>query len=243
MKRPVIGICASYERARFGAWDEIAAIMPHGYIDAVQHGGGLALVLPPDVSAQTDPDEFLDLLDGLVLSGGSDVDPAAYGAQPDPHTVGTVPERDAFEMALTRRALERDMPLLGICRGMQVLNVTQGGTLVQHVPDLVGSDDHRRNVGTFEGNAHQVRLTPGSLAARVAGEDRHRTLSHHHQAIDRLGEGLEITGWAEGDDLPEAVEMPDKRFVVAVQWHPEADEASQVVANFVAETAAATQRA
>lgn len=238
MRRPVIGICSSLERARFGAWDEVAALLPRAYIDAVQRGGGLAVMLPPDAHAQSDPDEILDLLDGLVLAGGVDVDPASYGAQAGPHTVGSVPERDSFEVALTRRAVERDMPVLGICRGMQVLNVTRGGTLVQHVPDVVGNDEHRRNVGTFDGNDHPVRLTPGSLAARVAGEEHHIARSHHHQAIDAVGEGLEVTGWAEGDELPEAVEMPAKRFVVGVQWHPEADQSSRVIANFVAETAA-----
>jgi putative glutamine amidotransferase len=239
MSRPTIGICTSLERARFGAWDEPAALTPHVYIAAVQRAGGMAVLLPPDAHDEEAPDEVLDLLDGLILAGGVDVDPSIYGQEADPHTVGTVPERDRFEIALARRALERDLPLLGICRGMQVMNVALGGTLVQHLPDVVGNDEHRRNVGTFEGNEHPVRLAPGSLAAEAAGETDHNTRSHHHQAIDELGEGLQVTGWSDIDDLPEAVEIPDRRFALGVQWHPEADEASRVIAAFVTEAAAA----
>ncbi|MCW3016007.1 MAG: gamma-glutamyl-gamma-aminobutyrate hydrolase family protein [Solirubrobacterales bacterium] len=239
MSRPKIGICTSLERARFGAWDEPAALTPYSYVLAVQRAGGMAILLPPDAHDEAEPDELLDLLDGLILAGGVDVDPALYGQEADPHTVGTVPERDRAEIALARRALERDLPLLGICRGMQVMNVALGGTLIQHLPDVVGNDEHRRNVGTFEGNEHPVRLAPGSLAAQAAGEERHSTRSHHHQAIDELGAGLQVTGWSDIDDLPEAVEIPDRRFALGVQWHPEADETSRVVATFVAEAAAA----
>jgi putative glutamine amidotransferase len=235
--RPKIGICTSLERARFGAWDEPAALTPWVYVLAVQRAGGLALLLPPDAHGAEEPDAVLDLLDGLILAGGVDVDPAFYGAEPGPHTIGSVPERDAFEIALARRALERDLPLLGICRGMQVMNVARGGTLLQHVPDVFGHDGHRRNVGTFEGNDHAVRLQTGSLAARVAGEEVHRTLSHHHQAIDAVGDGFQVTGWSADDELPETLEVPGARFALGVQWHPEADETSRVIAAFVAEAA------
>ncbi|WP_205697592.1 gamma-glutamyl-gamma-aminobutyrate hydrolase family protein [Conexibacter sp. SYSU D00693] len=235
MDTPVIGLCCPVERASWGLWEVDAHLLPREYADAVQRAGGLALLLPPDPRALEEPDVWLDLVDGLLVPGGADVDPASYGATPHAQTRGTSPERDAFEEALLRRAIERDLPVLGICRGMQVLNVALGGTLLQHVPDVVGHPDHRRTPGTFEGNDHEVVLRPGSLAARAAGEERHRALSHHHQAVDRLGEGLVVTGRAVGDDLVEAVELPGRRFVLGVQWHPEADEASRLVAALVDE--------
>ncbi|MDQ3647051.1 MAG: gamma-glutamyl-gamma-aminobutyrate hydrolase family protein [Actinomycetota bacterium] len=221
MHRPVVGICTSLEPIRFGVWHEVAAFSPYSYAQAVQLARGMALLLPPDPRVTREPDALLDLLDGLVLAGGSDLDPASYGQEPHPSTAGWVPERDAFELALADRALERDLPLLGICRGMQVLNVARGGTLLQHLPDVVAHDGHRRTVGTFAGNDHDVVLVRGSLAERAAGEARHPTKSHHHQGVDRLGSGLEVTGRAARDELPEAVEDPRKRFALGVQWHPE----------------------
>lgn len=241
MDGPVIGICAALEPARFGAWDELAVLTPYAYVRAVQAAGGIALVLAPDPAATADPDPWLDRIDGLLLAGGVDVDPATYGATPHPQTRGSVPQRDAFELALTRGALARDLPLLGICRGMQVMNVAGGGTLVQHLPDVVGHENHRRNLGTFAGNEHRVRLSEGSVAARAAGETDHRTLSHHHQAVDTVAEGFVVTGWAEEDQLVEAFERPDRRFALGVQWHPEADETSRVVGALVAEARAARQ--
>jgi putative glutamine amidotransferase len=240
--RPFIGICAAVERARWSVWDLQAFLLPRMYVDAVQRAGGSAVLLPVDQGWIDDPAELLDRLDGLMLAGGADIDPTAYGAAPDPHTVGTVPERDAFELALTRAAFERDLPFLGICRGMQVMNVAAGGTLVQHLPDSHGHDDHRRVPGSFEGADHDVRLAPGSLAARAAGERRHATKSHHHQGVDAVGEGLIVTGWAMVDDLPEAMERPDRRFALGVQWHPEADETSRLIAALVEEAAAAAPR-
>src|SRR4051812_39318198 len=238
MARPVIGICASIERARWGVWDGGAVLLPREYSNAVQRAGGLALLLPPDPVLVRDPDEVLALLDGLILAGGSDIDPSTYGAEPHPATAGVVPERDTFEIALSRRALELDLPYLGICRGMQLLNVARGGTLVQHLPETHGHEAHRRTPGSFDDADHDVRLQDGSLAARAAGETRHATKSHHHQGVDRLGAGLHVTGWSELDDLPEAIEDPDRSFALGVQWHPEADEASRVIAALVAEAAA-----
>ena len=148
--------------------------------------------------------------------------------------------RDRAEIALARRAIELDMPLLGICRGMQVLNIALGGTLHQHVPDLVGNEEHRRRPGTFVGAEHDVRLAPDTVAARAAGEQLHEARSHHHQAVDRLGEGLVATGISAIDELVEAIELPDRRFVLGVQWHPEADVRSRVIAALV--SAAATAR-
>jgi len=237
--RPVIGICTALERAQWTVWDQEAYLLPRAYVDAIQAAGGLALLLPPDEQLERDPDEVLDLLDGLILAGGADVDPAVYGADAHPETHGTRAERDTFEVALARRALERDLPFLGICRGMQVMNVALGGTLIQHLPESHGHHEHRRVPGSFDGAEHDVRLAAGSLAARAAGEEHHETRSHHHQGVDRIGEGLQVSGWSELDELPEAVELADRRFALGVQWHPEADPASGLIAALVAEAAAA----
>jgi putative glutamine amidotransferase len=237
--RPVIGLCASLERASWGVWTTPAHLLPREYADAVQRAGGIALILPPDPRALEDPDEILDLLDGLILAGGADLDPGAYGAEPHPATVNTNPERDGFEIALAQAAIARDLPFLGICRGMQVLNVARGGTLLQHLPESHGHEDHRRNPGSFEGADHDVRLDAGSLAARAAGEERHRTFSHHHQGVDALGEGLVVTGHSDLDELPEAVELPGNRFVLGVQWHPEVDETSRLIVALVEDARAA----
>jgi putative glutamine amidotransferase len=235
-KRPVIGICTALARANWGVWqDREAALLALSYIAAIQRAGGLAVMIPPDRHLEDDPDEMLDLLDGLILAGGNDIDPAVYGADPHPETHHTLPERDRSELALARRAIERDMPVLGICRGMQLINVAFGGTLSQHLPDELGHEEHRRTPGSFEDADHDVRLTPGSLAARAAGEELHGTKSHHHQGVATVGDGLEVTGHSVLDDLPEALEAPDRRFVLGVQWHPEADECSRIVGALVEE--------
>lgn len=236
MNRPVIGICTALERARWGMWDQEAVLLSRSYVEAVQHAGALALMLPPDELLLKRPSEALDLLDGLMLAGGADIDPASYGQESHPATVDTVPERDRFEIALVRAAIERDLPVLGICRGMQLINVAYGGTLLQHLPERFGHHEHLRVAGTFDGADHDVELIDGTLAARAAGETRHATKSHHHQGVDRLGEGLRVSGSA-ADGLVEAIEMPDRRFVLGVQWHPEADERSHVVAALVAQAA------
>ena len=241
MRRPVIALCAGLEQARWGYWDERALLLPLSYVTAVQAAGGLTLLAPPDPTITEDPDELLDCVDGLLLAGGSDIDPCAYRRSAHPLTVGIVPERDAFEIALARRAIERDMPLLGICRGLQIINVARGGTLEQHLPERYGHAEHRRAVGTFDGSEHDVALVPGSLIAGAAGEARHSGKSHHHQGIQLLGDGLVVSGRAVGDDLVEAIEVPGHRFALGVQWHPEADPTSSVIAAFV--TAAAAGRA
>jgi putative glutamine amidotransferase len=235
VKRPVIGICAALTQARWGVWEQRAALLSWGYVTAIQAAGGLVVMIPPDPELEQDPDEVLDLIDGLILAGGNDIDPDRYGAEPHPETRPPVPERDSFEIALVCRAWDRDLPVLGICRGMQLINVARGGTLLQHLPEAFGHEDHRRIPGSFDGSDHDVRLEPGSLAASAAGEEVHVTKSHHHQGVDALGDGLRITGRATIDDLPEAIEAADRRFVLGVQWHPEADEASRVVTALVDE--------
>jgi putative glutamine amidotransferase len=223
-RRPRIGICTALERARWTVWDREAFLLSRAYVDALQGAGAIALMIPPDPWVQEHPDDVLEGLDGLLLSGGADIDPAIYGAERHRKTVNTRPERDRAEIALALRALELEKPVLGICRGMQLLNVALGGTLIQHLPDA----------------DHDVRLAPGSLAARAAGETLHATKSHHHQGVAELGEGLEATGWSVLDDLVEAIEVPSARWALGVQWHPEADPRSGVVASFVAEAASVT---
>ncbi|HET8813908.1 MAG TPA: gamma-glutamyl-gamma-aminobutyrate hydrolase family protein [Solirubrobacterales bacterium] len=229
---PVIGICAAVERVSWGAWEGYeVTLAPRGYVRCVQRAGGIAIVLPPDEAAVAEPDLLLNRIDGLMLAGGADIDPGTYGADPHPETKETWPERDRFELALARRALERDMPVLGICRGMQLLNVALGGTLVQHLPETLGSEAHRTVAGTF--SEHHVRLEPESLACTAAGVEGFVVWSHHHQGVDQLGGGLKVTGWSAEDDLPEAIELPEKRFALGVGWHPEEDEKSFVIAALV----------
>jgi putative glutamine amidotransferase len=226
---PVIGLSTALERASWSVWSIPAHVLSRDYADAVQRAGGIAVLLPPDPAASEDPDPWLRILDALVLTGGADVDPSFYDADPDPQTIGTVPERDAFEIALARGALDRDLPVLGVCRGMQVMNVARGGTLIQHLPDDVGHENHRRTPGSFDNADHDVRLVAGSLAERAAGQSLHATKSHHHQGVARVGDGFDVTGWATIDDLPETIEDPTRRFALGVQWHPEADPASQLI--------------
>jgi putative glutamine amidotransferase len=237
---PVIGVCAALERARWSFWDQEAALVPASYLRAIQDAGALAVLLPPDGGAAAAPERLIGLLDGLLLVGGIDVDPAGYGAEPDPRTESTSPGRDAFELALVQAALRLDVPLLGICRGMQILNVALGGTLRQDLADDGGHQPHRRRVGAFDGTDHEVRLEEGSLAAHAAGEIDHVVHCHHHQAIDRLGAGLRVTGRAE-DGIIEAVEQPEATFALGVQWHPEANDNSRVIGALV--RAAARQEA
>jgi putative glutamine amidotransferase len=233
--RPNIGVTAATERVSYGVWKEIPAIIsPARYLKAVQRAGGRPVLLPPDPEDEEDPGEVLDLLDALVVTGGAgDLDPALYGDERHPETGPVQEERDAYELALVRGALEREMPILGICRGMQILNVAYGGTIEQHLPEVLGHEEHRHTPGTFAD--HEVRLVPDSLAARAAGSESTPAKSHHHQGIKEVGEGLQVTGWAVEDGAVEALEDPSCPFVLGVLWHPEEDENSQLIMALVSE--------
>jgi putative glutamine amidotransferase len=230
--RPTIAITCSVGDIRSGDWDEHAAFSPIAYVRAVQRAGARAILLVADEQDADDPQELLDTIDGVILSGGgSDVAPRRYGQAPHPATAAEEPVRDAFEMALARGAKARDIPVLGICRGMQLLNVAYGGTLHQHLPDVLGHDDHRELPAEFA--RHEVRIEPGSLAAAATGTTTESVLSHHHQGPDLIGDGLTVTGRATPDDSPEAIEDPAARFLLGVLWHPEEDERSRVVGALV----------
>jgi putative glutamine amidotransferase len=227
---PVVGICAVRERAKWSFWDQTAYLVAASYVRAVQAAGGLAVILPIDRRA---PEQATDLLDALLLVGGADVDPATYGAERDPATEGTYPDRDAFEIEMVHRSVERDLPVFGICRGMQILNVAFGGTLVQDLTGPDGTNIHRRRIGGFENTENHIALEDGSLVARATGEGIHVARCHHHQAIDALGEGLVVSGRAVEDGLPEAIEASDGRWILGVQWHPEAEDKSAILHAFV----------
>ena len=211
--RPVIGITSYVEPASWGVWhSRDVALVPYGYVQAVTDAGGRAVVLPPD---DLDAD-VLRVLDGLVLAGGADIGPGIYGEAPAPLT-DSRPDRDAGEVTLARAALDRDVPVLGVCRGMQLLVALAGGRLHQHLPDVVGHEKHRPAPGVY--GAHAVRFAPGSRIADLMGDDT-EVNSYHHQGVADPG-SLSVTGWAD-DDVIEVVEDPARRFVLGVQWHPEA---------------------
>jgi putative glutamine amidotransferase len=213
-RRPVVGITSYVEQARWGVWDLPAVVLPFRYVERVEAAGGRAVVLPPTAAAD---DAVLDRVDAVVFAGGSDLDPQLYGEQAHPQTTGLRPERDAAELPLMRSALDRDLPLLGICRGMQLLSVVCGGSLEQHLPDVVGHDGHRPSPGVY--GLHDVHLEPGSAVHGILG-DHVSVPSYHHQGLDSPG-SLRVTGYAD-DKTAEAVEHPDRRFALGVLWHPEA---------------------
>jgi putative glutamine amidotransferase len=229
--KPLIGITTYVEEARWGHWRATAALIPHAYVRAVERAGGRALLVPPGADGV---EETLDALDGLLLSGGNDVDPETYGADSHRQTKGVQPERDRAELALLEGALARDMPVLAVCRGSQLLNVARGGDLVQHLPDVVGDEKHRETPGVFSN--HAVRVDAASrLGAFVGG--RAPVKSHHHQGLGRLGEGLQESAWADDGTL-EGVEDPSKRFALGVLWHPEEGEDAALFEALVAEARA-----
>jgi putative glutamine amidotransferase len=226
--RPIVGITTYVTPARFGVWELDAALVPVDYVRAVERAGGRPLLVPP---AADGVDETLDALDGLILSGGSDLDPELYGQDAHPETTGVVLERDRAELALLEAALERDLPVLAICRGSQVLNVALGGDLVQHLPEVVGDEKHKHTPGSFAD--HDVEVEKDTRLAEIVG-DHAPVKSHHHQGFGRIGEGLRVAARAE-DGTVEAVEDPSRRFALGVLWHPEAGEDAALFEALVAE--------
>jgi gamma-glutamyl-gamma-aminobutyrate hydrolase PuuD len=223
---PVIGVTAYVEQARFTAWDMPATLLPHAYVAQVVAAGGQPVVLPP----AGDPSSVLPRLDALIVAGGGDLDPSTYGAEPHSRTGHVRDFRDTAELALVRAALARDLPFLGICRGAQVLNVALGGTLHQHVPDVVGHDRHCPTPGRY--HRFPVTVAPSSRLAKVLGTETVTVAHYHHQAVDRLGTGLTATSWSD-DGLVEAVEVDDHPFALGVQWHPEVDSDVSLLAALV----------
>jgi putative glutamine amidotransferase len=216
---PVIGISAYCEQARWGVWETQAVVLPRRYADRIVEAGGIPVLLPP----VPDIAEAVGRVDGLMLSGGGDIDPGRYGEQAAAEIMNVRGERDGAEFALLEAAVSLQLPVLGICRGLQVINVARGGSLHQHLPGVVGHDGHAPVPGAF--GQHQVRVPPGSRLSQVLGGDDELAITaptHHHQGVDRLGKGLVATAWA-ADGTIEALEPDtDGPFLLAVQWHPEA---------------------
>jgi len=230
---PNIGVTCNVEDVRYGGlWTETAAMVPLTYVRAVARAGGRPLLLAPTPADLADPTELLAMLDGVLVTGGADLHPGTYGEAPHPETEASSADRDAFELLLVRAAAERDLPCLGICRGMQVVNVAYGGALEQHLPDRLDRDIHRGAEGEFAD--HQVEVEAGSLAALAAGATDVAVRSYHHQGVARVGDGLRVTAHAAGDGTAEAVEDAARRFMLGVLWHPEEDEADRLIGAFVA---------
>jgi putative glutamine amidotransferase len=214
---PVVGLTTYLGRAQFGVWDVSASFLPANYFQGVTAAGGIAVLLPPQPVDPAAARRVLDGLDGLLITGGNDIDPAVYGQQPHPNTDAPGRARDAWEFALLEGALRRGLPVLGICRGAQVLNVAFGGTLHQHLPDVLGHTGHRAGNAKF--TSLPVRTVAGTRLAGLLGESV-EVRCYHHQAVDKVGEGLVVSAW-DADGVVEALEAPGDAFVLAVQWHPE----------------------
>jgi putative glutamine amidotransferase len=226
--RPVVGITSYIEQAKWGVWDQSAVVLPYSYVRSVEAAGARAVVLPPSPVGVA---EAVARLDAVVFAGGADLDPAMYDDAPHPATTGVRADRDAGELPLLQAALRADLPVLGICRGMQLLAVAHGGTLLQHLPDVVGHERHRPSAGIY--GQHEVRTATASLVRSLLGE-RVVVPSYHHQGLASPG-SLTVTGWAD-DDTPEVVEDPERRFVLGVLWHPEAGDDSRLFDALIAAT-------
>ena len=229
-ERPVIGVTAYEEQASWGHWNTQACLVPSAYVVSLTDAGACPVILPVQQGSDGALDALVRRLDGLVLTGGPDVDPARYGAEPHPRSQAPRLERDEHELAILDAALREGLPVLAICRGMQLLNVARGGTLVQHLPELVGHDEHNPTPGAF--SKHQVRIEPSSSLCRALGWKARDVPTHHHQGIDRLAGGLSAVAWAE-DGTIEAIEDEAESFLIGVQWHPEADDDKAVFSSLV----------
>lgn len=225
---PLVGLTTYREQASWGVWSEPADLLPATYAAGVQAAGGVAVLMP--TGAPETAEVALDAVHGLLVAGGPDVDPARYGATRDPATGPPRPERDEWELALVRAAIARDLPVLAVCRGMQVLNVALGGGLRQHLPNEVGTDLHCPTVGVH--GRHRVALAEGSTLHAVLGDET-EVATYHHQGLGRLGSGLTASGWAD-DGVVEGIELDERQWIVGVQWHPEAFAGEPIFAAFVA---------
>ena len=213
----MIGLTTYLNQAQMGVWDVLASFLPAVYFHGITAVGGVAVLLPPQPVNPAIAERVLDGLDGLLITGGKDVDPAAYGHEPHPETDQPGRQRDAWEFALLDAALRRKLPVLGICRGTQVLNVALGGTLHQHLPDVIGHGGHRAGNAVF--NTLPVRTVPGTRLAALVGESVDAKC-YHHQAVAEVAKGLTVSA-RDADGVVEALELPGDGFVLAVQWHPE----------------------
>ena len=230
---PLVGVTGYLDEAAWGVWRQPAALIPQTYVEAVTRAGGTPVLLPPQTGGTG---RLLERLDAVLLAGGPDIDPGRYGSAPHPRAGAPHRVRDDWEFDLLRGALDRGLPVLGVCRGMQVLNVALGGSLLQHLPDRTGDDGHQCAPATFSTTA--VAIRPASRLAGILGRSA-KVPCYHHQAVDRLGAGLLATAWS-ADETVEALELPGHRFALGVQWHPETDPSDpRLFAAFVAAASAA----
>lgn len=226
--RPVIGISTYEETATWRGWHRRASLVPTDFVSGIAEAGAIPVLLPP-YGSDAEAQRVVAGLDGVLIVGGADIDPARYGQQRTPHTGAPAPERDEWEAALVRSALAEDLPVLGVCRGMQMLNIVHGGTLLQHLPTDRGTEAHQPADPQFA--RIEIRMSAAHLPGSVLGP--HRSVGcFHHQATATVGDGLEATGWA-ADGTIETIADPARDFVVGVQWHPEIEPDRQLFAAFV----------
>lgn len=229
---PLIGVTMYQEPARWGVWVREVALLPAPYVRSVERAGGVPVLLPPTGSLRG-IGALVSGLDGIILAGGSDLDPDLYGADRHAQTGPPQPQRDRFELALARAVVDAALPFLAICRGMQVLNVARGGALIQHLPEAVGHKGHAPELGIV--GTHRVQISATSTIGKILG-DVADVPTYHHQAVSRLGKGLSAVAWAE-DQVVEAVELQGHRFGLGVQWHPEEGDDKRLFEALVSEAA------